>query len=86
MPFMPLVHKSTSERTLTNFKQAVQGTPQIYENVIVHKEGLLISCHVTNIPIVIDRKVVGVYGITRNINEQKQADLRFWTESSVFIL
>lgn len=74
MPFLPLIHESTLEHTLAHFKLAAQGVPQIYENAIVHKSGPLISCHVTNIPIVIDREIVGVYGIARNINEQKQAE------------
>ncbi|MDF9842300.1 MULTISPECIES: PAS domain-containing hybrid sensor histidine kinase/response regulator [unclassified Paenibacillus] len=70
--FVPLIHPKDLTRTKEHFKQATQGIPQHYEISIIHKEGHTLVLDVTNVPIVINRQIVGVYGIAMDITEQKK--------------
>ncbi|MGY4761474.1 PAS domain S-box protein [Paenibacillus caseinilyticus] len=74
MSYLPFMHESTMEQTHYHFQQAANGVPQKYENVIVHKDGTLIPCNVTNMPIIVDGRIVGVYGIAKDISERKKAE------------
>jgi two-component system, sporulation sensor kinase A len=81
MTFLPFMHESTRELTMHHFRLAAQGTPQVYENMIVHKNGALIACRVTNMPIIVDGAIVGVYGIGKNINQRKQDEYQIMDSS-----
>lgn len=72
--FRPLVHPADSERVHHHFDQAKKGIVQHYEARFVHKNGHEIILSITNIPIVVKHKVVGVYGITRDITLEKQME------------
>ncbi len=74
MSFMPLIVPEDSERTLYRFRKASKGAPQNYETAITHKDGHRVELNVTNIPIVVDGKIVGVYGIAKDITERKWAE------------
>ena len=45
--------------------------PQNYDTTGIHKNGEIIEFNITNIPIIINKKLVGVYGIAKNITERK---------------
>jgi len=55
------------------FERALQGTPQSYETAGIHQNGQEVTVHVTNMPIIVDDQIVGVYGIAKDITEQKKA-------------
>ncbi len=61
---------------LTNeyFRKASSGAATRYQSVLYHKNGNLIDVSITNIPIVIDDEIVGVYGIVKDITEQKKSE------------
>lgn len=60
------------ERTNRHFAAACQGIPQNYEASIIRKDGQPADLNIINIPIVVDGRVVGVYGIASDITERKQ--------------
>lgn len=70
MYFGPVVHEKDMEKTLYHFNLAAQGYPQSYDLTLIHKEGHFVEINTTNIPIIIDEQVVGVYGISRDITER----------------
>ncbi|MBV7509405.1 diguanylate cyclase [Bacillus sp. sid0103] len=72
-PFTAFLVPNDIERTLSHFKQAVLGLPTTYECSIYDKEGNQREIRATNIPIIINDKVIGVYGIIKEITEQKKA-------------
>jgi PAS domain S-box-containing protein len=59
---------------MAHFRRAAAGEPQTYETAIVHKDGHRVDLQVTNLPIVVEGKVVGVYGIAKDITERKRAE------------
>ncbi|ARU60153.1 hypothetical protein CBW65_03090 [Tumebacillus avium] len=62
------------EKARTHFSAAVNGNPQTYELLVYHKDGRRLALQVTNVPIYADGVVVGIYGIAKNITEQKAAE------------
>jgi PAS domain S-box-containing protein len=72
MTFMPFIDPEDMDKTMTHFELAKQGIPQNYEITIIHKDGHRIEISVTNVPIVVDKRVVGVYGIAVDITERKK--------------
>lgn len=70
MYFGPIVHEKDIAKTLHHFTLASQGEPQSYDLTLIHKDGHLIEINTINIPIIVDRQVVGVFGISRDITER----------------
>jgi diguanylate cyclase (GGDEF)-like protein/PAS domain S-box-containing protein len=57
-----------------HFRLAIHDKPQTFVTTIKKKDGSSIVCSITNIPIVINQQVVGIYGIGKNITWQKKAE------------
>ncbi|RXT05650.1 PAS domain S-box protein [Ammoniphilus sp. CFH 90114] len=72
--FMPLVSEDDQERTMKHYKMAAEGTTQHYETKALHKDGSIVYVDVTNMPIIVDYEVVGVYGVARDITSTKKAE------------
>ncbi len=70
MYFGPVVHEKDIAKTLHHFTLASQGEPQSYDLTLIHKDGHQIEINTINIPIIVDKQVVGVYGISRDITER----------------
>lgn len=70
--FVPLVTSDTIERTLINFQATTQGETRNYEAAVNHKQRKRIDVQVTNIPITVNGEITGVFGIAKDITEQKR--------------
>ncbi|WP_354019420.1 sensor domain-containing protein [Fictibacillus halophilus] len=62
------------KRVVEHFRIAVHDKPQNFVASIKKKDGGHILSSITNIPIVVNDQVVGVYGIGKNITWQKKAE------------
>lgn len=69
---MPVVADEHLAVTQANFQRALQGEAVHYESVGISKSGRRVEVAVTNLPILVDGKVVGVYGIAKDITAIKQ--------------
>lgn len=56
------------------FEEAARGTPQRFEVRSLTKTGELVDLRVTNLPIIVDDIIVGVYGIAKDITKQKEVE------------
>ncbi|MEH7416813.1 PAS domain S-box protein, partial [Neobacillus drentensis] len=72
--FVPLVSSDDIDRTINHYKKAVSGTTQRYEAKALHKDGSIIHLDVTNMPIIVNDEVVGVYGIAKDITSRKRSE------------
>jgi PAS domain S-box-containing protein len=72
--FVPLLIPEEVEKTLTHFQKAVEGTPQEYELTLYNQLYEKVNVNIKNIPIIVDGKVDGVYGIAKNITEKKKIE------------
>jgi two-component sensor histidine kinase len=73
MTYMPLVHPDHRKFVEERFVKALNGTPQSYESKGIHKDGTEYHVYVTNLPIIVDGKIEGVYGIAQDITARVQA-------------
>ncbi|MGE6666741.1 PAS domain S-box protein [Paenibacillus xylanexedens] len=71
-PFDHLIDPVDLEKTRYHFEETVKGNAQSYEIGLIHKNGQRIETNVINVPIILEDKVVGVYGITSDITESKR--------------
>ncbi|WP_440119071.1 PAS domain S-box protein [Paenibacillus sp. QZ-Y1] len=70
--FDHLIDPADLEKTRYHFEQTVKGIAQSYEIGMIHKDGQRIDASVINVPILLEDRVVGVYGITSDITESKR--------------
>ncbi|MGZ4163345.1 MAG: putative bifunctional diguanylate cyclase/phosphodiesterase [Tumebacillaceae bacterium] len=64
------------ERSQRHFQKAKEGQATEYDVTVTNKEGKQLDLHVTNVPIVVNDEIVGVYGIARDITEHNLAEER----------
>ena len=70
--FHHLVEPGSLQKTQDYFNETIRTlSPQNYDTTGIHKNGEIIEFNITNIPIVINRELLGVYGIAKNITEKK---------------
>jgi PAS domain S-box-containing protein len=56
-----------------NFNRAAAGESVVFEHVGIRKDGTPFNVSLTQLPIVVDGKIVGVYGIAKDLAEVKRA-------------
>ncbi len=77
MSFEEMVFADDLERVKRFFSKAAQGETQNYETKALHQNGEIIDIKVTNLPITLEDKIVGVYGIAKDIRTVKRAEEMF---------
>lgn len=60
--------------TIYNFMRVLHGSPENFEAAMWHKSGKRIELCFTLVPIVVNNKVIGVYGIAQDITEKKKTE------------
>jgi PAS domain S-box-containing protein len=71
--FSPFVPQDEIPRVMHHFTEAQKGIPQHYEKVkIITAQKRKILVNASNIPIYVDGKVVGVYGLAKDITEKER--------------
>ncbi|NHN34833.1 EAL domain-containing protein [Paenibacillus agricola] len=71
--FEHLIEIGYLQKTQDHFMKTIRmRLPQNYETTGIHKNGECIDLYITNIPIIINNELVGVYGIAKNITEKKE--------------
>lgn len=70
--FHQFVAKEDLAEAEHRFNLTLKGAPQKYDIGIYHRNGHRLEVNVTNIPILVQGEIIGVFGIARNITEFKQ--------------
>ena len=52
----------------------LQGHPRNFETTVAHRHGHPVAVHVTALPIVVGGRILGAYGIAKDITERKHAE------------
>lgn len=75
--FIDLIAHEHRARTLQRFEQAMGGTSQNYDTVVIARDGRRVDLDVTNMPIVVDGEVVGVFGVAKDVTERRRLEREF---------
>jgi PAS domain S-box-containing protein len=71
--FVPFLAPEDKERVHTHFEKAGVGEIQNYNTGMITAKGRRLLVNVTNIPITVNQKIVGIYGIAKDITKSMQA-------------
>ena len=74
MPFTQMCPPDQVDRAVDNFQKELQGINEDIELAILTKDGRRVELLITGGPILENDRIVGVYGIARDITERKQAE------------
>jgi diguanylate cyclase (GGDEF)-like protein/PAS domain S-box-containing protein len=68
------IHPKDIRRVSMHFYRTLRGKVQYYNLEIPRKSGETLLFQIKNVPIIVNGEKVGIYGIGRNITEQKKAE------------
>ncbi|MGB4399597.1 MAG: PAS domain S-box protein [Daejeonella sp.] len=71
MSFVPLIPKDSVNEVLEKLIKAGMGATQNYQTKIQTASGESLFVDVTNLPMTIDGKISGIYGVVKDITEEK---------------
>jgi PAS domain S-box-containing protein len=57
-----------------NFDKALHGSPQNFDIAFLHITGKRIELNLTLVPIIVNNKVIGVYGLAQDITEKRKTE------------
>ncbi|MGA4532059.1 PAS domain S-box protein [Ectopseudomonas chengduensis] len=69
--FAGMIAKTDRARTEQHFAAACTGIPQRYETHILGPDGQQLALDMTNLPIMVDGQIVGIFAIAKNISERE---------------
>lgn len=72
--FVSMIHPQDRLKALAGFRETINGNSNHLELRMVHKEGYEIAVDVTNIPIIADHQIVGIYGVAKDVTDRKKAE------------
>jgi len=75
--FLPYVVPEDLNRTLHHFNEALKGLPQNYPITAITAKGNRIPVQISNIPVIVDNQITGVFGIAKNISELVRSQEQF---------
>ncbi|HEY0900270.1 MAG TPA: PAS domain-containing protein, partial [Sphingobacteriaceae bacterium] len=74
LTFVPFIDPQDLDRVFSHFERAGTGEIQNYNTRVITARGNRIIINVTNIPITVNREIVGVYGIAKDITASLRAE------------
>jgi len=69
MSFDPLIAPEDKRRAQSYFRRAVRGVPQYYQLAIMNRDGRRVEIRGAKLPIVVDGRVTGVFGVVHDITD-----------------
>lgn len=72
--FAPFIAPEDVEKVQVNFKNASEGVPQNYDISAITAKDNKLALNITNLPIIVDDQIVGVYGVARDITDKTKAE------------
>lgn len=80
MHFLPLILEEDQALVLEHFSKAKKGEDQSYQAKFISVKGTTRILEINNFPIVYNEKIIGVYGIAKDISIQKSTEKKIIEE------
>jgi len=68
-----LANKEDRTKILDYFYESIKGSSYRYETSLIQKDGGIIPVHILNTPIKVDGKIIGLFGMAKELTELKKA-------------
>jgi two-component system sporulation sensor kinase A len=81
-----LIDPGDAAKAKKHARLALQGLPQDYELSMIRKDGQAVPLRVTNVPIVVDRQVVGLYCVAKDISDYRRKTMRLRAAEELYTL
>ncbi|HYG18654.1 MAG TPA: PAS domain S-box protein [Ohtaekwangia sp.] len=75
MDFLPFLDEENAQDIYGHFVEATKGVPQHYEARLINHVGKELILDITNMPIVVDGRIVGVHGVVKDLTEKRQLEI-----------
>jgi diguanylate cyclase (GGDEF)-like protein/PAS domain S-box-containing protein len=75
MSFILLIHEEFREKTISFFRQVLDGKTVVFNTTITHKLGHKVDLSITAVPIYRDNVIYGVVGMAQDITEKNKLEL-----------
>ncbi len=75
--FIPFIDEKDHARTRQHFEDCLGGIPQDYRITVITAKGNRLAAQILNIPVIVNNKITGVFGIAKNINELVRSQEQF---------
>jgi PAS domain S-box-containing protein len=72
--FDSLVVPEQLEFAYAHLTHALGGTATSYDLAITHKSGRRVDVGITNVPVIVDGQIIGVFGIARDVTKQREME------------
>lgn len=72
--FTPFIMVDDIGKTLYHFEEAKKGQTQHFDIRILNKDGDRVELSCASIPIIVNDEIIGVYGIGKDVTEQKKSE------------
>ncbi|MEX2396899.1 MAG: PAS domain S-box protein [Balneolales bacterium] len=82
--FIPLVDPEDLKKVKDHYLKATEGEYQCYTTGMITRTGKKRVMKVTNLPIVVDEKIIGVYGIAKDITDILKTETKLKQEEQRF--
>lgn len=73
-PLDQFIQEGELEKVKRHFRLALKGQSQTFETKIIKEDGTVIFVEITNIPIIVDEEITGIYGVVNDITHRKEAE------------
>ncbi|TVP53210.1 MAG: PAS domain S-box protein, partial [Halomonas sp.] len=70
--YVELIHPEMHQTAQTAFNATLRGEHQHYQALATCSQGQYVQLEITHLPIIADKRLVGVYAILRDITQRKQ--------------
>jgi len=74
--FSRFVHSDDLPRIQSHFERSLRGEPCRYELEVFNRDGEPRRLDMTNLPIVVEERIQGVYGIAKDVTEREENEMR----------
>ncbi|OZM57523.1 hypothetical protein CIB95_03905 [Lottiidibacillus patelloidae] len=75
--FLPLMAENSKKKALHYFQEVLKGEAQNYVVDAVHKNGSHIKLNITNIPVIVNGKIIGVHGIAKDLSTLQESEEKY---------
>ncbi|WLR51331.1 PAS domain S-box protein [Bacillus tianshenii] len=73
--YSDFIHESDQDNISSYFKKVLEDKATNYEIRLMHKSGTTLYARITNVPVIVKGKIIGVYGIAQDITKETLAEI-----------